>query len=68
VTGAPGYRSAMEDPHFRLTRDHELLCGFLRHLVREEDFTAEQLLDVVERPDRWTPEFLEWRSKEGTGM
>jgi hypothetical protein len=48
------------DPNFKLTRDHDLFCGFLLHLVREEDFTAEQLLDVVERPDRWTPEFLKW--------
>jgi hypothetical protein len=46
---------------FRLTREDELFCGFLRHLVHEEDFTAEQLLNVVERPDRWTPEFLEWK-------
>jgi hypothetical protein len=47
----------------RLTLDHELFEAFARHLVHEEGFDAEDLLHVIERPHRWTPEFEEWKAE-----
>lgn len=57
---AAGKQVMENDPQFRLTRDHELFVGFLRHLVDDEDFDAKELVYVVEKPWKWTPEFLAW--------
>lgn len=45
-----------------LTISDPLFVGFCRYLVEEQFFTAKQLLGVVDRPDRWTPEFEEWKA------
>lgn len=37
------------------------MVEFLRWLVTDHGFTAEQLLDVIERPDRWLDEMLRMR-------
>lgn len=37
--------------------DYPNIVNFARHLVREEGFTADQLLGVLEHPNRWSEEF-----------
>jgi hypothetical protein len=45
----------------QLAVDNPLFVGFCRYLVQEGMFTAKQLLGVIDRPDRWTTEFDEWK-------
>ncbi len=49
---------------FRLTVTHDYFRGFCRWLVHDEMFNAEQLLEVVEKPWKWTAEFLQWMERE----
>lgn len=47
-----------------LTIKDPLFIGFFRYLVCDECFTPRQLLGVIDRPDRWTPEFEEWKKSQ----
>jgi len=57
----------MSNPQFKLLSDNPLFHGFLRHLVNDEDFDAEALLHVVEKPWKWTPEFVAWSKANDHG-
>lgn len=57
-------RRIIEDSNRRfkmLTRNDPQFPRFFRWLV-EECFDADQLLDVVERPAKWSKEFGEWQA------
>jgi hypothetical protein len=47
---------------FQLSRDHELFPGFVRYMASDEEgMSAKDLAYLVEKPWKWTPEFLKWR-------
>ncbi len=41
-----------------------MFAQFLDHLLQEQGFTSEELINVVRKPWSWTPEFNEWLGRE----
>ena len=43
--------------------DHAKFVEFARHLVKNEDYNAEALLDYVDSPYKWTSDRVAWLAK-----
>jgi hypothetical protein len=52
--------------NFRLAITHEGFSAFCDYLVRDRDFTAEELLGVIESPHDWTHEFAAWQARRAS--
>lgn len=44
---------------------HSNLVAFAQHLVHDHDFDAKQLLYYMEKPWKWTKQFIDWRQAGG---
>jgi hypothetical protein len=47
-----------------LDRNHPLFTNFLRHLVDEHDFSPLLVIQIVEKPWKWQPEFEKFLAGE----
>lgn len=45
--------------------DHRNLAAFCRHLVREEGYEIDEIVDVLEKPWHWSPEYKLFRAGVG---
>lgn len=45
-------------------REHESFIAFLHYLVDEHGFSSSNIVDVVEKPWKWQPEFEKFLAGE----